>query len=320
MSEELVSAKIPGATTLFRNGWSYMLSRLDLIALLLVLPVVYSILALVLGVPIYSNDVEIPLFMEISSLIVSLGSIFIWVAVIYSVVKSEEQKISILESFSWAKHKGLGLIWVGILSSLVVMGGFILLIIPGIILSIYLYLAQYVYIQEGQKGLSALLRSRDLVKDNWMAIFGRVLLLGLMILLAAFVIGGVGGVAVALASQVISEQVKDFISFGIIIQLISAIATLIGVHAGAELYRKLAEARPQGTEPVVEGRTKYKALAWLALLSPVILVVIAIALFSLEGVVETLEKQNQEQSEPVNEENDFYAKERAVNLRLETKE
>ncbi len=54
-------------------------------------------------------------------------------------------------------------LWLGLLMSLWVLGGLLLLIIPGIIIAIRFSLASYILIVEGRRGLNALMRSRDLV-------------------------------------------------------------------------------------------------------------------------------------------------------------
>src|SRR3989344_4310300 len=55
-------------------------------------------------------------------------------------------------------------LWVSILMTLTVMGGLILLIIPGVILSFYLSLGMYVLIDEDKRGLAALVSSWNYVR------------------------------------------------------------------------------------------------------------------------------------------------------------
>jgi hypothetical protein len=79
-------------------------------------------------------------------------------------------------------------VWVTILEILAVMGGSIMLIIPGIWLGVALMLMMYVFVIEHRRGVDALRQSKDYIKGYWWAVLGRVLLLGLMFLVATIII------------------------------------------------------------------------------------------------------------------------------------
>jgi hypothetical protein len=79
-------------------------------------------------------------------------------------------------------------VWVTILEILAVLGGSMMLIIPGIWLAIVLSLMAYVFVIEHRRGVDALRQSKDYIKGYWWAVLGRVLLLGLMFLAATFII------------------------------------------------------------------------------------------------------------------------------------
>jgi len=79
-------------------------------------------------------------------------------------------------------------VWITILETLAVMGGFIMLIVPGIWLGVALMFMTYVFVIERRRGVDALRQSKDYLKGYWWAIVGRVLLLGLMLLAAAIII------------------------------------------------------------------------------------------------------------------------------------
>lgn len=63
--------------------------------------------------------------------------------------------------------------WLGILLSLVVFGGFVLFVIPGIIVSVWLCFASYVFLTESKRGMDALIRSRQYVQGYWWPLFWR---------------------------------------------------------------------------------------------------------------------------------------------------
>lgn len=84
---------------------------------------------------------------------------------------------------SWSKVKTLALpyLWVTVLQTLAIAGGFILLIIPGIIFAIWFIFSNMVVVSEGLRGTAALKESKKYVTGNWWAIFIRMLLLGFSI-------------------------------------------------------------------------------------------------------------------------------------------
>lgn len=65
---------------------------------------------------------------------------------------------------------------VNILMIFMMLGGFILLIIPAIILSIYLSFSSFTYFFEDLRGFDALSKSFEYVKGRWVSVAGRVIL------------------------------------------------------------------------------------------------------------------------------------------------
>jgi len=84
----------------------------------------------------------------------------------------------------------LPVLWVAIMSSVVTLAGFILLIIPGIIISIYLAVASYTVVLDGHRGIDALKQSHALIKGRWWATFVRLLVMVVIALLVSVVVGG----------------------------------------------------------------------------------------------------------------------------------
>jgi len=87
------------------------------------------------------------------------------------------KKTTVGSSYSHAKKIFLPLLGTWLLQMLAIMGGFILLIIPGILFSFWFALASYTVVIEGESGRAALSRSKKLMKGNigTMAVLGVVL-------------------------------------------------------------------------------------------------------------------------------------------------
>jgi hypothetical protein len=100
-----------------------------------------------------------------------------------------EKRGAIVNNFKAAKvyfWKYFGLI---ILVSLVVMGAFALLVIPGIYWGIATSFALFVLITEKQGGLKAITKSQWYVSGKWWPVFGRFLVLGIAVAVLGMIVG-----------------------------------------------------------------------------------------------------------------------------------
>lgn len=116
------------------------------------------------------------------------------------ILKVNNPDLTYKQLMKQTKGKVLSFLFAGILVSLVMVTGYMFLIIPGFILSIFLIFVSIVNIYEGKKGISALVRSKDLVKGYWWPILGRLLLLMLIfcggLMIVALVTFGIGAIVV----------------------------------------------------------------------------------------------------------------------------
>jgi len=95
----------------------------------------------------------------------------------------KEQELDFKSSLAVSWPKMWQFFWVSLLVGLAVLGGFILFVIPGVIFSVWFCLAMFVFVAEGLEGTSALKRSKQLVQGYWWPVFGRLALLGILIML-----------------------------------------------------------------------------------------------------------------------------------------
>jgi len=106
---------------------------------------------------------------------------FIGLSFLICVIKPAGTKLKEIFQDAWKK------LWQYILIVLLV--GFFtllscfLLFIPGIIVGVYLMFCSYVFVAEGGKGMDVLKRSWALVKGNWWKIFGRIVLLNIVVMI-----------------------------------------------------------------------------------------------------------------------------------------
>ena len=122
---------------------------------------------------------------------VLLGAIiypWLQVSVLY-VIKERKQKLSIGKALRKGWSRWISYLWISFLVGLCVAGGTILLIVPGIIFFVWFAFAQYLLVDKDVKGIDALSKSRELVRGYWWPVFGRILLITLVIVGVDMVLG-----------------------------------------------------------------------------------------------------------------------------------
>jgi len=124
----------------------------------------------------------------IAVVIAFLFSYVAQVAMMYF-VWDKEKNISIIQALRRAKSVAWGLFLLSLMVGIFVLLWSLLLIIPGIIMSVYYSLATWVLIVEKRSGLSAIRRSQELVRGNWWAVFGRNFSLGFLVWLLVAIPG-----------------------------------------------------------------------------------------------------------------------------------
>ena len=124
------------------------------------------------------------------------------------------------------------LVWAGLLTYAAVLGGFVMLIVPGFIIATWLLFGTYIVVIEGRRGMAALVQSREYVRGYGWAVFGRYVL-------AAVLVGIVGGIFSGLASPLLAAV------RGVIPLCFEALALPFMLSFIHLLYRDLAAAKPE---------------------------------------------------------------------------
>ncbi len=105
-----------------------------------------------------------------------------------------------LKDDSYKKLWGFSL--VGLLVGLVIMGGILLLFIPGLIFTVWYYFAGYAYVDKKLDIKEALIFSKSIVRGRFWAVAGRLIVIGLLNSLASGLVSAlpyVGALMVTLA-------------------------------------------------------------------------------------------------------------------------
>lgn len=138
--------------------------------------------------------------------------------------------VSVGESFQLGFKLFLPMILATILNALILMLGFVLLIIPGIALAIYLMLFPVAMVTESRGPVDALQRSMDLVKQNWW----RSMLIVTVVMIVYSILYSV--VAIGFTVSIAINPPEDVNDYAIFFDLVGAlIGTLLGPLAFAML-------------------------------------------------------------------------------------
>jgi hypothetical protein len=189
--------------------------------LLVQLPIVAAIF-LILGLSfIYileKSKIENPkfqlLFIILTFPLLMLLGAFSYLA---SIIRLRSKELTLLEVYKNSLQKLLPFFLTGILSSLVIFLGSLLLFIPGVIFLIRFYFVPFVASLEGIYYKSALRKSSEYVKGLWWEVFARILILGVILFvilsifsLILFILGMISPVILYLLSMILNYAASIF--------------------------------------------------------------------------------------------------------------
>lgn len=166
-------------------------------------------------------------------------------------------------------------IWLTVLELLVILGASMMLIIPGIWLAFALSLMAYTFVIEHRRGVDALRQSKDYIKGYWWPVTGRILLLGILLLVVTIVVQ----VPVTLLAGRAAGN------------LVSVVLSLFFIPFSAiyhyTIFQNLRERKPHlATAQTKSGTGFITASAVVGIVIPTIIIILAI--FGLATVLYTL--------------------------------
>lgn len=180
---------------LLNRAWQIYKTKIKVILGIMAIPLFFililtfiSFIPLLSGLFLSSKLRSVLPFLGLITIVLILGLLSYiiptWsqLALIY-ITKERDKEIGVKESLIRVKNKIIPSLWLSILYGLIIIVGLILLIIPGIVFSVWYFFAIYILVSEDLRGRKALSRSKELVSGN----FGKVLwrlLIGMIIAVA----------------------------------------------------------------------------------------------------------------------------------------
>jgi len=186
---------LPSATAILGQAWAIYKQRLGTFLGVMIIPMLVMIAAFAifagggfLGISLLSSKFAaggIGLLILLAILffvIIFISQAWGQTALLYA-IKDNQERIGVVESYRRGWHKIISYWWVSLLAGFITLGGFLLLIVPGIIFAIWFSSAAFILIAEDLKGMNALLKSREYVKGKWGDVLWRLFFIGALSLI-----------------------------------------------------------------------------------------------------------------------------------------
>ena len=268
-SSELLLA---GAGALLKNSWQIYKSRFWVLVGVIVLQVVIiGGLSLFFIIPDFFA-VALPkiiewfsIFLIIPALIALIGWIYWSILALFFAIKDYQEAIGVIESYRRAWRRGIwSFFFLGILSGLIIMGGLMLLVVPAIIFAVWFIPAIFVFVAEGQKELSALLRSKEYVTGRWWQVAWRILFIFLIGLAIFLLFTGI--------NYITPEIPAVLTSISILGGVVNVLLNMFYLTYIFSLYSALRETRPYlVSQPVSAKKGFFIFCAILGILAPILI-------------------------------------------------
>jgi len=221
------------------------------------------------------SDLHLPFTSAVGGVVLFVGwlmSVFNILPIIFSI----QNKTDVDDSYKAAMPLVLPFAWLALLEILAVMGGVVMLIVPGIWLIFVFSFVSYVFVLEQRRGIDALRQSKDYVRGYWWAVMGRILLLGIFVMMATILVQW-------LTVPLLGKAAGNIAS--IILTLFTTPFTAI---YGYNIYQNLKALKPElAGEHAAAGGGFVKASAIVGVVA-FALIILAIILFIWHSVAHSL--------------------------------
>lgn len=196
----------PSVGQMVKQAWELYKSRAKTLTLIaLVGAVVIAIAsAIFLGKTVLMGTNAVPqgtdwLVMLVWFVIVVVVSVLQQAALISAVSSPATPAVGASYSAAWQKFGPY--LWTTILASIAIGIGFILLIIPGVIVAVWFAMAMYIVMLEGKSGVAALSASKAYVSGRWFKVFGYLLAMAGVVIVFSIICSIITGILSAISTE-----------------------------------------------------------------------------------------------------------------------
>ncbi len=177
---------LPGIGELFGRTWEVCKGRFGtLIALYLLMILLFILPLAVFGGTGFALTLVLPdlkaILLGVSltiGIVTSMVTLFWGMSGLLYAVTDDTLTVRGALTSGWPKVGGL--IWLLSVLGFLTTGGFLLLFIPGVIFTVWFIFGQFIFIEEDERGMRALLKSKEFVRGYGFDVFVRLLLIWLI--------------------------------------------------------------------------------------------------------------------------------------------
>jgi hypothetical protein len=195
--------ELPPASQIFKQAWDIYKNRFKTLVTITLIPAIATIVLVALGLGGFLASTALSVNRSslgiVAVLIVLIAIIFlvyvsVWSTIATIYVVKDPQNLGFKQAYKISRPKINPFFSTGLLSFLAVVGGSILVIIPGIIFALWFSQSGFVVIDEDLANTAALKRSKYYVKGRLGQVFGKSFYIGIISLgiyiIVAIVISG----------------------------------------------------------------------------------------------------------------------------------
>jgi hypothetical protein len=255
---------LPRVSDLMKDSFNFVIKRLDLAALLIIPS------AFMLSASTVLEQYEGQIAITITAVAILLVAFVVYVLHMMAVlfVVANNGRPTYKPAIQFAFKNLIPFLALSLVLSLVLWGGLIMFIIPGLIVGVSTYFAQLVFIHEGQRGMSALLASRAVVSGRWWLVAGKLCGIFFWIFIPIFFIALLlGGITSVIQSSLLVTTAGD-----VLVECFVVVGTIMSLFATNRLYLALRETTVTVT-PKKGVKARYWFLVVMGLLMTVLIIV-----------------------------------------------
>lgn len=258
ISQTTITSAFEGPVALFKFGWKLLTNHWKMLAPILLLPTIIMDVATLIMRSGNGVGAVLGLLLIIVGVILSIASVSALANAVHRVSIDPTTKINLKEQYKFGFSYFWSYILVAIIGGFVFFGSTVLLIIPGIIISMYTCVYLYAFVVDGKKGFSAFTESYSLVRNRWWPVVGRILFFILVVLVIYIIIVGInflislifGVPAVPVGSATVPVSLGMMITTMIVSLFTNTIIGLISVGYTYRMYISLKATRDQSISTV----------------------------------------------------------------------
>jgi hypothetical protein len=235
-TQQIQLAKLPGPGELIRSSWETLKLRWKSIVGVYILFVgIILLLSMLFGGGVaLSIGLGKQVFLTIIGFLIFYIGIFligVWMQAALALSIVGDSNTGVVQNIKLAWPKIIPLFLVTLLMGLIVLGGFMLFVIPGIIFMIWFAFGNFIVVFENKRGVDALFTSKEYMKGNFLAVLGRGLVYLLFVFGVMFLFGIVTGVL-----KGISDSVFMMFFSQLVTMIANGIVSLLGLVYGYKIY------------------------------------------------------------------------------------